>query len=589
MRSLAHRFGVVVLAFAGLVPCGCLGVAQNPSYFPYWLPTGDIIRNHAKPGGIGYFRNFDPKAIEVQATPTSANNPTRAQVPIIATVVDSEGNPRRKRRIEWVLDGPGSIVEVDESGYTAGRGYKVDNKYAVSYTDYLPHTITRGNDDPRDDFELKPGQSWCVVSSPVEGETTITVYAPEVHDWDKSRAYVKLTWGGGEFRIDPASKRRAPTDELPALPGVGTLPTATDRLGPPTGKLTSNTPGKMTLAIEAPGFFTVSESSLVQLRVENTGGTDLDNVTAWLDLPPGLKGSTSANPVEFPIGAIAAGESRSVSVPLKAERTGRGVVKVNLTADGGATARAETPVSIGRANLELNLSGPADLPLGQEGLYELKISNPGDVPIANVTARASVPRGLSVKRATDDGRANPDGATWNLGTLAAGQTRTVRLTTVGESLSERGTLTATAGGELVSGTRVADQRQSTTVAITGTPVLVLEFAAPTTTVPVNGRAAYRIVVRNRGTGPATNIEVSAEVSGELRPTRGTGPNRTVGKLTENEFRFVTIPTLPAGQTATYQLEVEATRAGDARATAKVTSGDIRLREEQPTRIGKPVR
>ena len=67
---------------------------------------------------------------------------------LIATVYDEEGQPRRKRRVEWMLEGVGNIVEVDESGYTLSRGSKVDNKYAISYTDYLEHTITRGNDNP---------------------------------------------------------------------------------------------------------------------------------------------------------------------------------------------------------------------------------------------------------------------------------------------------------------------------------------------------------------------------------------------------------------------------------------------------------
>ena len=44
---------------------GCFGGTQNPSYFPHLLPTGDIIRTHAKPPGPSYFSNFDPHAIEL--------------------------------------------------------------------------------------------------------------------------------------------------------------------------------------------------------------------------------------------------------------------------------------------------------------------------------------------------------------------------------------------------------------------------------------------------------------------------------------------------------------------------------------------
>src|SRR5205085_4934375 len=68
----------------------------------------------------------------------------------------------------WMLEGVGNIVEVDEDGYHAGRGYKVDSKYAVSYTDYHEHTVSRGTKDCNDDFTIRPGQTWCVVTAAVE-------------------------------------------------------------------------------------------------------------------------------------------------------------------------------------------------------------------------------------------------------------------------------------------------------------------------------------------------------------------------------------------------------------------------------------
>ena len=74
--------------------------------------------------------------------------PVRTQHVIIATIYDEKGVPRRARRVEWMLEGAGNIVEVDESGIFPGRGYKVDNKYAVSYTSYKEHRITRGNANP---------------------------------------------------------------------------------------------------------------------------------------------------------------------------------------------------------------------------------------------------------------------------------------------------------------------------------------------------------------------------------------------------------------------------------------------------------
>src|SRR5262249_37360109 len=139
VRGLAGRVLLPVLLLAPAA--GCFGITQNPSYFPFYLPTGDIIRTHAKPPGHGYFANFDPHAVRLQVTPLESSGPTRSQFLLVATVSDEDGQPRRRRRVEWLLQGVGNIVEVDESGYFAGRGYKVDNTYAVSYTDYKTHTF----------------------------------------------------------------------------------------------------------------------------------------------------------------------------------------------------------------------------------------------------------------------------------------------------------------------------------------------------------------------------------------------------------------------------------------------------------------
>ncbi len=74
--------------------------------------------------------------------------------------------------------GVGHFVEVDESGVFHGRGYMVDNKYAVTYTNYFQHVITRGNQDAKDDVTVNPGQTFAVVTSQEEGDTYVTAYRP---------------------------------------------------------------------------------------------------------------------------------------------------------------------------------------------------------------------------------------------------------------------------------------------------------------------------------------------------------------------------------------------------------------------------
>lgn len=194
---------------------GCLGPG-NPSYFPYILQGGRAERTHAKPAGRGFFNDFDPVAKRVQVIPDGGSMSVKGTQVLIATVFDGDGKPLRKRRVEWLIDGPGTIIECDESGYLPGRGMKVDNKYAVTYTDYLTHTIDRGNNDPNDDFTVEPGQTWCVISSAVEGVSNVTVYVPGINDWERNRVYVKLVWTDAAARFpQPITARSGQTVELP--------------------------------------------------------------------------------------------------------------------------------------------------------------------------------------------------------------------------------------------------------------------------------------------------------------------------------------------------------------------------------------
>src|SRR5258708_27497439 len=91
----------------------CLGCAQNPSYFPYLLPDGPIVRTHAKPPGRGNFADFDPHAVKLEVRPLRSTTAVGTQYLVMATVLDDKGQPRRKRRVEWMLEGVGNIVEVD--------------------------------------------------------------------------------------------------------------------------------------------------------------------------------------------------------------------------------------------------------------------------------------------------------------------------------------------------------------------------------------------------------------------------------------------------------------------------------------------
>src|SRR4051812_1955488 len=195
MKRVGRRLSPFLLAALVCAPAlGCFGLTTNPSYFPYLLPFEDIITTHDKPIWPGNDANFDPKANTIVLMPLEATSRVRSQNVLLATVYDANGQPLRNRTVKWELEGVGSLVEVDSDGVFPGRGHPIDRQFGVSYTRWHEHRITRGNGNAADDLMVRPGQTYCVITAPVEGDTHITAYAPGVFDWDKRIAHTTIRW-----------------------------------------------------------------------------------------------------------------------------------------------------------------------------------------------------------------------------------------------------------------------------------------------------------------------------------------------------------------------------------------------------------
>src|SRR5271165_212217 len=104
MTRAGYRVFTWLAAALSCCLSGCFGGNSEPSYFPYLLPFGDIIQTHAKPISPGYYANWDPHAVRLEVRPLESTNQVRTQYVLIATVYDEKSQPRRDRRVEWMLE-----------------------------------------------------------------------------------------------------------------------------------------------------------------------------------------------------------------------------------------------------------------------------------------------------------------------------------------------------------------------------------------------------------------------------------------------------------------------------------------------------
>jgi uncharacterized repeat protein (TIGR01451 family) len=496
------RLNLIALACLAFLP-GCYGVTQNPSYFPFLLPAGDVVPTHAKPPGFGYFHDFDPHACRLEVRPLECTSPVGTQTVLVATVYDDAGTPRRHRRIEWMVEGAGNIVEVDEAGFFPGRGYKIDNKYGVSYTSYGEHTFNRGNLDPNDDFTIRPGQSWCVISSAVEGDTHVTVYAPEIFNWDNRKVVVTQHWVDAEWRFPPPVVGRSGTDQLLATQVTRRTdhqPLANYRIryrvldGPPVVFLPTKLP-------------------------EEVATTDLGGSGAVLLAETETKPGVSRIGIEI------------IRPPDPTAPSGAGIV----------VGRGETRVDWQAPQISVNTTAPPTVPIGQEANFALSVINSGQLETKEITLRDTLPAGFTYVRSDPPATVEGNDLIWTLTGLTGGQSHNIKLvcrpTKAGPGAQKA---VATSGDGLR-----AENLTSTQVTV---PQLIVKLDGPTggfIGVPVE----YTITVTNPGTGAANNVVLSDDFDGGLEHDTHSNPVKK------------TLGTLAGGETKTEKLQLTPRQAG----------------------------
>jgi len=512
------RFLVLLISLGPVLSSGCLGGASNPSYFPYYLPPGDIIQTHAKPPGRGYFANFDPNAVLIEVEPTQCSKPIGQDQVVIATVFDDENRPRRKRRVEWILEGPGEILEVDESGMTAGRGYLVNNQRGITYTAIQGHSFTRGNDDPRDDFRIEPGQTWCIVRSMKPGETVITAYAPEIFNHDKRTAVCRLRWldGPGGERMTPEplpeprfAPLRGPTEAASrSVPSA--TPPATVAVAPP-------------LRLSLPSTIVYQQVAPLQLQLHNPTTTDWDSVILECQLPESLEVVSTEAPeptrvgqiLAWSIGPVRAGTKLTRMIQVRPQKKGElQLTAIARLADGSQWPAEARAIVAQTGTLQLNLEVPEFGSLTEPTTVGLALRNEGNAPLEDLTTRLTLPEGLR----------GPDGQ----------NPVEVRLAQLGPGESRRQTVTVQAarpgrytlrGASLARGQ--ATEVQQVVLEIPD-PAWQLKLEGPTQ-VGLFAPSSWRIMVRPTGrqTPPAGPLAVPLAVRLEVPKgwrVRGTDAN-----------------------------------------------------------------
>jgi uncharacterized repeat protein (TIGR01451 family) len=324
---------------------------------------------------------------------------------------------------------------------------------------------------------------------------------------------------------------------------------------------------RLTLKAASPDKVMVGDPANIGLSVTNPGDGSADHVKIHAVLSEGLAHPTKGREVDFDIGNLAAGETRTVQLLCETKLGGVQTCEAVADGDGGLTAKDSAKVVVNTPRLDLVLSGPTFRYLERKALYTLKVSNPGDATATNVTVGDVVPDGFKVLAASDGGR--HDFATrtvsWFLGEVGPGQTREVKLEVQAINVGEHKHKAQAVAQRALRAEAELNTR------VEGLAALLLEMVDTEDPIEVGGDTAYEVRITNTGSKTETDIRLIATVPDKEEFKGGTGLKyRVEGKT----IIFDPLEKLAPRADAIIRINVKAIEAGTVRFKIQLTSTNI---------------
>lgn len=210
------------------------------------------------------------------------------------------------------------------------------------------------------------------------------------------------------------------------------------------------------------------------------------------------------------------------------------------------------------SQLKLEVKGPVRAYVSSSATYTITVSNVGKVPAQRVLIETDVPKDkMEFVAASQGGVFLLNQVAWYVGTLSPGEKKEVTAT-----------LKSKAVGEVCIEPLVrADDTRAQTKFCTeflGIPALGFKVSVTRDPVVVGEKTKYVMEVVNQGSAPVTNIQIRAFLpAGKMEFIKANGPTKDnlKGNInTGEEVVFAPLPTLAAGATARYEVEVQALEA-----------------------------
>ncbi len=177
-----------------------------------------------------------------------------------------------------------------------------------------------------------------------------------------------------------------------------------------------------------------------------------------------------------------------------------------------------------KPSLAIQKFAPEEIQVGKRAKFVVKVRNEGDRPANDVVIRDEVPEGTRLVNTTPQAEQEGRGLVWRLGTLSAGEERTVEIQ-----------LMPTEEGELGSVATVSFAAQASVKTRCTMPQLAIRMTSPKT-VMIGQELQVKIELKNPGSGDATGVMLLENVPDNVRHASGPALEFEIGTLRAGETR-----------------------------------------------------
>jgi uncharacterized repeat protein (TIGR01451 family) len=356
------------------VACGPQGNIQQTPLPPKIQVSGPVCPD----------ANCPPAGPVLQVTPSRLVAPVNTEVLLAAGITDGRGYYVLRQPLEWMLapDGVGHVMAVGKESHK-GVSYalrhspqKVDTDYVRAHTSTIEQTIDRGTPNPNDDVLLQKGQSFITVTSPTEGTSHVTVWAPKEHNWDRRQATATIHWVDARWQFPPCASGRAGQKQV-----LQTVVTRSDG-APVSGWIVRYE------VVEGPeAVLTARGDRVAEVRTDGAGRATVDLLPRSLE--PGI--TTVAIQVIRP--------------------AARGDLPQMVVGQG------QTCVSWSTPGLAVTAIGPSTVAADGAVNYRVEVTNNGDLPTRGVVLSYTPPTGVTLLNSTPAAQAFGQRFQWTIGDL----------------------------------------------------------------------------------------------------------------------------------------------------------------------------